>query len=155
MKPIINARFERKCRRIKSIKNWWFRCFKLRRMRKRIKKLYKAEYIKHDKPINKLTIYAHAFKYDKKQIEHGLDMLVERGELEGYEIIKKGDSKDAYTLVFSFENRSHERILAEVPEEINLNDVKIEPIAKNSMQEQSTASIAEQPTAEQQNNKPF
>ena len=155
MKSIISEKIERKFRRRQARQRWLFKVFKLRKMRKRIRKLFYKEQLKHDNPIYKLTVYAHAFKYDKKQIEYGLNLFVERGEILSYEKIKKGDSKDAYTLVFSSENRSHERILAEVPEEINLNDIKTEPIAENSTKNQSTASNTEEPTAEQQNNKPF
>jgi len=142
MKTIRSKRFERKTRRRQKIKDWWFRLFKLRKMRKRIRKIYYKEQLKHDKPIYIITIYAHAFKYDKKYIEYGLDMFVQRGEIESYELVKKGDSKDAYTLVFSPENRSQDEILAEVPEEIDLNQIKTEPVP----QKQAVESPTEQPT---------
>ena len=147
MRNILNRRTERKCRRRQAIKDWWFRLFKLNRMRKKIREIYYKEQLKSDKPIYRLTIYAHAFKYDKKRIEYGLDMFVERGELESYELIKIGDSKDAYTLIFSPENRSQDGFLADVPEEIDLNKVIVKPIQQNissELQNQSTVCETEE-----------
>lgn len=156
MKPILCKRIERKYRRRQALKKFWFSLFKLRRMRKRIEKLYYKEQLQHDTTIYKLTVYAHAFKYSKPQIEYGLNLLVEKNVIESFEPIKKGDSKDGYTLVFSSQNRSQDRILAEVPEEIDLNQVNVEPVRQlttseqtNTAQKQSTASSAEEPTVTQ------
>lgn len=149
MARIRSPRKDKRAKRWQKIKNIWFKLFPLRKMRKRISKLYYKEQAKQEEPIKELIIYAHAFKYDKDKIEKALNMFVRRGELERFESIKKGDSKDAYILIFSLENRSQERILAEVPKEIDLNSVKIEPINKNTDQtEQSAESkqLNEQPT---------
>ena len=159
MKTIRNNRMEKKVRRSQKFRNWLFRVFKLRKMRKKISKLYYKEQIFHPEPITKLLIYAHVFKYDKHQIERGLKMFVDRGELKEYFPVKKGDSKDAYILVFSLENRSQSRISAEIPDEIDLNSIKVEPIlekqAVESSTEQSTSaeSVAEPIT--DTNSEPF
>ncbi|MBQ8886811.1 MAG: hypothetical protein IJW25_01205 [Clostridia bacterium] len=127
-------------------------------MRKRIRKIYYKEQIKHPEPIEKLPIYAHIFKYDQKQIEYGLDMFVARGELKSYEKLKIGDSKDAYILIFSPENRSQCEILAAVPEEIDLNNVKLEPVPQNQAVESAQAKTTSAESVAEisaENNGPF
>ena len=145
MKKILNNRIEKKVKRWQKFSDWLFRIFKLRKMRKKISKLYYKEQLNRPEPITKLIIYAHVFKYDKFQIERGFKMFVERGELVSFEPYKKGDSKDAYTLVFDPENRSQSRISVEVPEEIDIEQIIIETINKNNPSEESIDAIISKP----------
>lgn len=156
---ILNKRIERKYMRRKAIRDWWFRHTKLRKMRKRIRKLFYKEQVKHDKPINEIVIYSHAFKMDKDKIEYGLEMFKERGEILSY-TSKKVENHDGYWVVFPSENRSQSRILAYVPEEIDLNQVKTEPINKNSSAESAPEENPEpiqpeQTSSPENDNKPF
>ena len=143
MKKILNNRIEKKVKRWQKFSDWLFRIFKLRKMRKKISKLYYKEQLKRPEPITKLIIYAHVFKYDKFQIERGFKMFVERGELVNFEPYKNGDSKDAYTLVFDPENRSQSRISVEVPEEIDINSIKTIPVPQKQATELLTPTSAE------------
>ena len=131
MATILSYKKYKKAHSWQKVKNFFFRMRPLRKMRKRISKIYYKEQVKREEPIKELIIYAHALKYDKFKIEKALKIFVERGELIHYELVKKGDSKDGYKLIFPVENRSQRRILAEVPEEIDLNSVATEPTPQN------------------------
>ena len=164
MAKILSHKKNKRARRWQKIKNFFFRIWPLRKMRKRISKIYYKEQVKREEPIKELIIYAHALKYDKAKIEKALTMFVERDELVRFEPVKKGDSKDAYLLIFPTENRSQSRILAEVPEEIDLNSVKLEPIPQNiasgvpsteSNQPQAEPSAPTDKSSEEDISKPF
>lgn len=125
----------------KKKSDWWFALTKLRLMRKCIKKLY---YITLDTQPNKehlqeLQVYPEDFKkLSNEQIERGLNLFVKRQELASWRPNKLNNA-DGYLLVFPFENRSQERFsktktskLERIPQEINIDDIKLEPI--NSQQ---------------------
>ena len=140
---ILNKRTDKSFKRKQAIKNWWFKLFKLRKMRKRIRKVYYKEQLKHKETLSEITVYAHIFKYSKEQIERGLELFKQRGELKDYRLLKIGDSKDAYTLVFFDENRSQS--ILKTPDVVDLNKIELQPIN----QAESTASKAEEPTITQ------
>ena len=137
---ILNSRIEKKFKRRRAIKRWWFKLTKLRFMRKRIRKVLYKEQVKEDLAIYKIGIYASDFKkLSRDQIDYGLKMFVEREELISFEFRPGNDvSKDEYILVLPVENLSHERFLERILKEINLNDVKLEQLAENTSAERDS-----------------
>ena len=137
-------------------------------MRKRIRKILYKEQTRLDCELSKIGLYASDFKrLSKEQIDYGLNLFVERGELLSYEFISKNNnSKDEYILVLPTENRSQARFSERKIQEINLNDLNLEqvkentPAESNSEEEKQTAEQSSEPqeettTAPQTEDKPF
>ena len=137
-------------------------------MRKRIRKILYKEQTSLDCELSKIGLYASDFKrLSKEQIDYGLNLFVERGELLSYEFISKNNnSKDEYILVLPTENRSQARFSERKIQEINLNDLNLEqvkentPAESNSEEEKQTAEQSSEPqeettTAPQTEDKPF
>lgn len=163
---ILNSRIEKKFKRRRAIKRWWFKLTKLRFMRKRIRKVLYKEQVKEDLAIYKIGIYASDFKkLSRDQIDYGLKMFVEREELISFEFRPGNDvSKDEYILVLPVENLSHERFSERILKEINLNDLQLEQPEENTSaksvitvtEETSSESKPEKTTTPQsEDNKPF
>lgn len=149
---IITQKFNNKCNKKKRFKEWWFRKTKLWRIRKKIKKIYYKHFIKTSQHTNELIIYLSDFKgkYSKEQFEYALELFLKRNEIISFtqENVK---SRDGYLLILTNENRSQERILERTLQEIDLNEVKTEPI--NQIKQISEQS--DQTTKTEENAKPF
>ena len=168
MRKIRNTWSEKKNKFFRALKKWWFRVVKLNFMRKRIRKILYKEQTRLDCELSKIGLYASDFKrLSKEQIDYGLNLFVERGELLSYEFISKNNnSKDEYILVLPTENRSQARFSERKIQEINLNDLNLEqvkentPAESNSEEEKQTAEQSSEPqeettTAPQTEDKPF
>lgn len=139
MKSIINDKAEQKYLKKLARKEWWFKITKLKHARKVISKEYYKEHLKQGKAINQIYIYASDFKkLNKGQIEYALNLFVKYGEIYSYKPVEIDDSKDVYLVVFFPQNRSHRRILKRTPDEINLNDVNLEPLPPKEQAEKTT-----------------
>lgn len=139
--------FNKKLARARRWSDFWFKLFKLGFMRRILKKILKQTTIKNNfKDVNKLQIFPSDFrKLSDEQIERGLDMFVKRCELASWSHIKEQNA-DGYLVVFSSENRSQERILNRIPEEINLNEINLEPLPQK--EQEKPAELQEQLTQE-------
>lgn len=73
-------------------------------------------------------------KYSNEEIERALDIFKHNGIL--YWEHKTIKNEDGYLLIISSQNRSHARFSNRFLEEINLNDVKVEPITQNEQTKQ-------------------
>ena len=126
---IKSKKFNKKLARSKRWSDFWFKLFKLPFMRRILKKILKQTTIKNNfKDINKLQVFPSDFrKLSDEQIERGLDMFVTRRELAMWTHIKEQNA-DGYLVVFADENRSQERILNRIPQEIDLNKLNLEPL---------------------------
>lgn len=136
---IKSKKFNNKLARARRWSDFWFKLFKLRFMRKILKKILKQTTIKNNfKDVNKLQVFPSDFrKLSDEQIERGLNMFVERRELASWSHIKEQNA-DGYLVVFPDENRSQERFLNRIPQQINLNDVNLEPLPSQEQAEKTT-----------------
>lgn len=145
MKSIINDKAEQKYLKKLARKEWWFKITKLKHARKVISKEYYKEHLQQGKAINQIYIYASDFKkLSKEQIEYALNLFVKYGEIYSFKPVEIDDSKDVYLVVFFPQNRSQERILRRIPEEIDLNDIQLEPLPQN--EQEKSAQTEEMPT---------
>ena len=69
-------------------------------------------------------------KYSNEQIEHALSILVKYNKIVSWSY-KTQNNEDGYLIILLTENRSQRRILNNIPEEIDLNQVKTTPISSN------------------------
>lgn len=134
---IISKSFSKKLNRFRRISDWWFTITKLRFMRKILQYLVKVICIeKNINTLDKLNVYPSDFrKLSNEQIERGLKLFVKRKELLNWEHIKYQNA-DGYLVVLPNENGSQERILNRIPEEIDLNNVNLEPLPQNMPEKQ-------------------
>lgn len=141
MKFTISDKFIKKLNKGVKFREWWFACHTAKRMWKRIQKIYKTYYKQTHaiSPIEQLRIYPEDFKkLSDETIERGLNLFIKQGGLKSWskQIVKNAD---VYLLVFNLENLLQERfskpkqaILSRVPQEINLNNVELEPIKQSA-----------------------
>lgn len=152
---MISKRRERKLRRKRRLRDWWFKITIYRKVRKKlIKYLYEARYYE-DNDTDRIFVVPADFKYSNEEVEKALKLLLKKGELK--QITKaKEENADGYLVVFETENRSQRRISRRVPAEIDLNNVEIEPVAQKQATNQQTVSAEPKQTTNTQNdNKPF
>ena len=142
---IKSKKFNKKLAKARRWSDFWFKLFKLGFMRRILKKILKQTTIKNNfKDVNKLQVFPSDFrKLSDEQIERGLEMFVARRELASWSHIKEQNA-DGYLVVFADENRSHERFLNRIPQEINLNDVNLEPLPPKEQDRPAETSKEEQ-----------
>ena len=139
MKFTISDKFIKKLNKGVKFREWWFACHTAKRMWKRIQKIYKTYYKQTHatSPIEQLTVYPEDFKkLSNETIERGLNLFIKQGGLKSWNN-QTVQNADAYLLIFNLENRSQERIskpnravLDRTPQEINLNELNLEPITQ-------------------------
>lgn len=139
MKHIISNKLEKKLARKRKLKEWWFKHTVYKTVKKTISKfLYEYRYHTGTNT-NQIFMLPYDFKkYSNEQIEFSLDMLKTHAELEHW-ARKTIENEDGYLLIISSQNRSHARFSNRFLEEINLNDVKVEPVTQNEQQKQQIA----------------
>lgn len=138
MKFTISDKFLTKLNKGVKLREWWFTNHTAKKMWKRIEKIYKTYYKQTHSitPIEQLRIYPEDFKkLSNETIERGLNLFVKQGGLKSWNK-QTVQNADIYLVVFNNENRSQERfsntkntILSRIPQEIDLNKVKLEPIS--------------------------
>ena len=151
-KMLISKHRERKLRRKRRLKDWWFKITIYRKVRKKlIKYLYEARYYE-GVDTNQIFVTPADFKYSTEEVEKALKLLVKKGELNQI-IPKKEQNLDGYLVVIATENRSQNRISRAVPIEIDLNTIETKPVLQNQPEETTTKqqttsapNIAEQTT---------
>lgn len=141
MKFTISDKFMSKLQKSTRLRDWWFSNHTAKKMWKRIKKIYKTYYKQTHatSPIEQLTVYPEDFKkLSNETIERGLNLFVKQGGLKTWNN-KTVQNADAYLLIFNLENRTLERfskpnraVLDRTPQEINLNEFKLEPITQSA-----------------------
>lgn len=160
MRHIISIKYEKKLAKKRKHKQWWFKHTVYKKVKKTIAK-YLYNYRYHTATnTNQIFMLPEDFKkYSNQQIEFALDMLLHDGELERWEP-KTIKNQDGYLLIIAAQNRSQARFSSQYLQEIDLNDVQLEPITNkdktgqnetkqvNSAQEQATVTTTE-PTTEQ------
>lgn len=136
MNHIISNKYEKKLARKRKLKQWWFKHTVYKKVKKTISKfLYEYRYHTGTNT-NQIFMLPDDFKkYSNEQIEFALDMLKTHLELEHWEH-KTIKNEDGYLLIISSQNRSQARFSNRFLEEINLNDVKVEPVTQNEQQKQ-------------------
>ena len=134
---IISKSFNKNLNRFRRISDWWFTITKLKFMRKILRKLIKTICLeKNINSLEKLNVFPSDFrKLSNEQIERGFKLFVIRKELLHWEHIKYQNA-DGYLVVLPNENCSQERILNRIPEEIDINSIKTEPLPQNEPQKQ-------------------
>lgn len=149
MKHIISDKYEKKLAQKRKHKQWWFRHTVYKRVKKTITK-YLYNYRYHTATnTNQIFMLPEDFKkYSNQQIEFALDMLLRDGELERWES-KTIKNQDGYLLIVSSQNRSQERFSSQYLQEIDLDDVQLEPITKqDDSNQEPTKVVANEPTTE-------
>lgn len=130
MKHIISNKYEKKLAKKRKFKQWWFKHTVYKKVKKIITK-YLYNYRYHTATnTNQIFMLPEDFKkYSNQELEFAFDMLIHDGELERWEA-KTIKNQDGYYLIISTQNRSQERFSSQYLQEINLNNVQLEPITK-------------------------
>lgn len=116
------------------VKDFFFKLFAVRKITKIISKTYYNLVYKTGKDFDSIFMVPDEFKkYSNEQIERALDILVKYNKLASWNK-KTQQNEDGYLVVLPTENRSQRRILNNIPEEIDLNNVKTEPVEQKQQE---------------------
>lgn len=134
MKNIKSKRKRRWVAFKQAIREFFFKLFAVRKITKTISNTYYALLYETGIEYTSLFMVPSDFKkYSNKQIEHALNILVKHKKLASW-CNKIRNNADGYLLVLPTENRLERRILNCIPDEIDLNQVNVQPISLQPME---------------------
>lgn len=138
MQTVKNIRTKSKRRWVtfkQAIREFFFKLFAVRKITKTISKTYYNLVYRTGKELDSIFMVPAEFKkYSNEQIEHALDILVKYKKLSSW-CKKIQHNEDGYLLVLTTENCSQSRFYNNIPEEIDLNQVKVETSTPQSLEQ--------------------